>query len=201
MLDAGIIAGCLAVLLHNLTDYSLFVNQAGHIWWILFGCVLADSEHDLSITQWLPKQSLYLKSGYLLLTIILLFNVFLFFSSEHCIKKAVIFFKDRQFNSSIIYAQKALRYKPNNDLGYYILARNFRRIEGGNLSIKALNYYKKAISLNENYAFYYFELAVYFLSHDQIDNAQRFAILAIKRYPLNPEFQDLNLKINKLKSK
>ncbi len=200
-IDAGIIAGCFAVLLHNFTDYTLFVDQAGHIWWILLGCVLSDSEHDLKIVEVSSRQSSFLKSCYLLLTMFLLFNVFLFYRSECNIKKAVMFFKNRKFNSSIISAYDALCYNSNNDFAYYILARNFRRIEWGKLSPIALKNYKKAISLNKNYAFYYFELAEYLFSYNQIDNAERFIRLALKFYPQNPKFQALNSNINKLKSK
>ncbi|MCG2712357.1 MAG: O-antigen ligase family protein [Candidatus Omnitrophica bacterium] len=200
-IDAGIIAGCFAVLLHNFTDYSLFVNQSGHIWWILLGCVLSGSEHDLKIIERSTRQSLFLRMSYLIFSIFLLFNAFLFYQSERSIKESVMFFKNRQFNSSIISAYKALRCKPNNDLAYYILARNFRVIEVGKLSPKALNNYKQAISLNKNYAFYYFELAEYFFSHNKIDSARRFIRLAIKFYPQNSKFQALNSSINKLKSK
>ena len=200
-INAGIIAGCLAVLLHNFTDYSLFVNQSGHIWWILLGCALSGSEDDLKIMEESPSRSSSLKLCYLMFSMLLLLNSFLFYQSERSIKKSILFLKNKEFNNSIISAHNSLRYKPNNDFAYYILARNFREIEPDQLSPKALNYYKKAISLNKNYAFYYFELAVYFFLHNQIDNAKRFIYLAIKFYPQNPKFQVLNSNINKLQSK
>ncbi len=201
LIDAGIIAGCFAVLLHDFTGYSLFVNQAGHTWWILLGCVLAGSEHDLKIREGSPRQLSFLKSCYLMFSMFLLFNAFLFYQSGRGIKKAVMFFKNREFNSSIISARNALRYKPNNDFAYYILARNFREIDSGKFSIQALKNYKRAIFLNKQYAFYYFELAEYFFLHDQIDSAKRFIRLAVKFYPQNPKFQALNSNINKLRSK
>ena len=169
-IDAGIIAGCFAVLLHNLTDYTLFVSQSGHMWWILFGCVLSGSEHDLKIIEeGSYRRSSSLKWCYIVFSLLLLFNAFSFFMSERSIKKSVNFFKNDDFDNSITSARVALRYKPDNDFAYYILGCNFRRIEGDKLSLNALNYYKKAISLNSNYAFYYFELAQYFLNHNQYD--------------------------------
>ncbi|MCK4994217.1 MAG: O-antigen ligase family protein [Candidatus Omnitrophica bacterium] len=199
-IDAGIIAGCVAVLLQNFFDYSLFITQSAHIWWIFLACVLSESEHDLEKVKGTHRHLTPLKLFYLILSVLLLFDSFLFYKSENSIKEAVRLFKNKEFDDSIVWARNALRYKPENDLAFYIIARNFRGIEKSKLSINALNYYNKAISLNKNYAFYYWELAVYFFRHNKIDEAKRFIDLAIKSYPQNPKFQSLNSKITDLES-
>ena len=192
LLDAAMISGCLAVLMLNFLDYSFFISQSAHVWWIFLACVLFGSEKEESLIECSYLRLKFLKLFYLVLSGSLFFNIFLFYKSDLNIKEAVMFFGKKQFDKSIDSALAALRYKPNNDLAYYILARNYRTIENGALSKAALDHYKKAVSLNENYAFYYGEIAVYFLTHKKIDQAGQWAELALKFYPHNPKFLALN---------
>ncbi len=198
--DSGMIAGCLGVLLYNFLDYSFFITQATHIWWIFLACVLSSGDQDKNITAESSWRLISLRLCYLVLCLFLLFNAFLFSKTEKSIRDAVMFFKNREFDKSIAAAQEALVYKSNNDLAYYILARNFRSIEKSKLSARALSYYKKAISLNDNYAFYYGELANYLLMHNKINGARQFSELALKFYPQNKKFQALNYKVDSSKS-
>ena len=104
------------------------------------------------------------------------------------INKAEKFLKNRDFEQAIYSIKRALDYRPNNDFSYYLLARALRGHEEAEFCSLVVDNYKKAIKLNPQYAFYYYELGEYFMRYGKFGEAQCFLKYAVEAYPTNKLF-------------
>ncbi len=189
IMNSAVIAGCLAFLIHNLVDYSFFISQVSAVWWILLGCVLAGQNRaDLRSAKIIRENSSLIKLGYLCLGLIILFNIYLELNSQVNIDKAISYLKKKAYRSSINSVNNALRYKPNSDFAYYILALTNQSLEKGVFSEKVIDDYKHAIYLNPQYSFYYYYLSRYYFYFHMYEEGMKYYLKAIDLYPGNKDF-------------
>lgn len=185
----GFLSGSFAFLLHNLIDYSFFIAQVAHLWWIITGCMLVSGKDDSR-----PRRNKFdyniinLKFVFCGLVLFLLSNICIEYVVEKKIDKALSFYEKGQYGQAINYVKESLRFRPNNDGAYYFLAHIHRKHNQNNFSDFVVDNYKKAISFNRQYSFYYHELGRYYLEHQMPKQAEEFLRLAVNLYPTNQIF-------------
>ena len=98
-------------------------------------------------------------------------------------KKALVLLSKNKYKASSLAIKKALRYKPNSDFAYYILARISQKLEKGMFSENVITNYKHAIYLNPQYSFYYYYLSKYYFSFQMNDEGRKYYLKALEFYP------------------
>ncbi|MFH1061629.1 MAG: O-antigen ligase family protein [Candidatus Omnitrophota bacterium] len=187
--EIGLRAGVLAFLAHNFFDYSFFITQSGYVWIIITAC-LFKPKPDLS-----PRKNnggvaavFFTKSVYILLSGLMIFYLNLEYKSQTLLDEAYLSMENKEVNSAIAQANKALNFRKNNDAIYYFLALCAERKSPGKFSQAAVDYYNKAINLNKNYAFYYYYLSKYYFSFQMKAEGAAYKLKALSFYPGNKKF-------------
>ncbi|MBU0634141.1 MAG: O-antigen ligase family protein [Candidatus Omnitrophica bacterium] len=189
LLIMGSLIGVLAFLIHNLFDYTFFIPQVAWLWWVLVACSLRLGENEDLKDCFLDRKFGLLPRGIMAMLIVgLIYFNFLNFNEAKNINKAEKFLKNRDFEQAIYSIKRALDYRPNNDFSYYLLARALRGHEEAEFCSLVVDNYKKAIKLNPQYAFYYYELGEYFMRYGKFGEAQCFLKYAVEAYPTNKLF-------------
>ncbi|MFH2136995.1 MAG: O-antigen ligase family protein [Candidatus Omnitrophota bacterium] len=189
-LKLGLALGCAAFLIYNMFDFSFFVSQASHLWWIFAACGLAWGKEDGRIEhgQNNEKKEIFFKFVFCGIILFLTFNFFIRYSSECELNKGIDFLKDKKYDQASLAIRKSLRVTPKNDYGHYLLAITYEKSNSGIFSDEVIEQYKKAISLNPGYAYYYYYLADYFRINKKYQEAQEFLKKALIFYPQNDKF-------------
>ncbi|MFH2145752.1 MAG: O-antigen ligase family protein [Candidatus Omnitrophota bacterium] len=189
LLIMGSLIGVLAFLIHNLFDYTFFIPQAAWLWWVLVACGLRLGENE-DLKDCFPDREFgLLPRGIVVILIVgLIYFNFSNFNESKNINKAEKFLKNRDFKQAIYFIKRALDCRPNNDFSYYLLARALRGHEEAEFCSLVVDNYKKAIKLNPQYAFYYYELGEYFMRYGKFEEAQCFLKYAVEAYPTNKLF-------------
>jgi len=189
LLVCGTASGCIAFIVHNFVTYDFFIPQASFLWWILLGHLAAKDRQEkteLSYHASFPARALRLSC--LFLGFLFLYNNFLDLNSQLNADSALMLYQQKDYDVSNRAALNSLRYKSNNDFAYYIMAHNFQKKNPKEFSREAFQNYKKAIALNSEYAFYYYETGKYLLKFHRKKLAKNFFAQALKLYPNNPKF-------------
>ncbi|MCP4649232.1 MAG: hypothetical protein GY853_04005 [PVC group bacterium] len=183
----GILSGSIAVLIHNNIDYSFFISQTGHLWWIFTACALNMSNRDDNEKK--KKNNNYIVNIILYSIILILgYKTFFYYQAELNFEQGMVFFQEQKYEQARELIAKSLKIRSDNDFAYYNLATIDQIEYSGKYSEEVVSNYKKAISLNPDYAFYYYELGQYFKQYNREEQAEIFLKKAVKAYPTNLKF-------------
>lgn len=193
--EIGLFAGSIAFLIQNFFDFSFFIIQSGYVLFIIIACMLKPNQNVIS--EKINKSSIlnfFGKSSYVLICGLMIFFLTCEYKSRILLDSAYAALQQGKNDTAIAQANLALDYRGNNDMIYYFLAVCHKQKTKGKFSPRVINYYRKAISLNSEYAYYYYYLADYYFDYKFYAEAKKNYLLAIKFYPENKNFKDKYLK-------